>query len=436
MKCSLFSCKSANYYNSSCFPISDDEEFELFFNKINKKKNLHYMFENAVNKIIYKTKKNCETNSDFEQVEKNCKNAYSDKYLDDIDIILKKGKKENMFAKKKIKNKNNDPLFMPPKDNSIFPLKNAKDIIYSNNKSETNIECNSENKTNASKDSIIENFKNVLCNDLNKYIKEILHAINNNDAKSSCIPSISKDKQVSEDKIPKVISKNLNTNIITNNNENEQQLPHNHDERHPNIILDSSLNNLYIENSNSSKGNNVSADYSENAQNKTCQLFKQNLNTNQMFHNENKNYVSHGNISITTEHMNCKKKSVKKTKNENKHTYNNSNKGIGKKYIYYTRGGKIFKKKNPLFKNENVNPYFNKKKDTYQTIKHTYKHNRCYTNESTNFNSNASNYGNIKKERKLNSPHKTLTKKNPNNDFAFSHFQKNANNNILNKFLS
>ncbi|CAD2096352.1 conserved Plasmodium protein, unknown function [Plasmodium vinckei lentum] len=436
MKCSLFSCKNENYYNSSCFPISDDEEFELFFNKINKKKNLHYMFENAVNEIIYKTKENCETNSDFEQVEKNCKNAYSDKYLDDIDIILKKVKKENMFAKKKITNKNNDPIFVPKKDNPIFPLKNAKDIIYSNNKSETNIEYNTENKTNTSKDTIIENFKNVLCNDLNKYIKEILHAINNNNAHASCIPSISKDNKVSEDEIPNANSKNLNNNIITNNNENEQQLPHNHEERHPNIIMDSSLNNLYTKNYNSSKGNNISAGHPENAQGKTSQLFKQNLNTNQMFHNKNKNYVSHGNISITTENMNCKKKSVKTTKNENKRTYNNSNKGIGKKYIYYTRGGKIFKKKNPLFKNENVNPYFNKKKDTYQTIKHTYKYNRCYTNESTNLNSNASNYGSIKKERMLNSPHKTLTKTSPNNDFAFSHFQKNENNNILNKFLS
>ncbi|CDU19152.1 uncharacterized protein PY17X_1146500 [Plasmodium yoelii] len=436
MKCSLFSCKSTNYYNSSCFPISDDEEFDLFFNKINKKKDLHYMFENAVNEIIYKTKKNCEINSDFEQVEKKSKNAYSDQYLDDIDIILKKGKKENMFAKKKIKNKNNDPLFIPKKDSSIFPSENAKNIIYSKNKSETNIEYNSEKKTNTSKDSIIENFKNVLCNDLNKYIKEILHAINNNDEHPSYISIISKDNKISEDNSPNANSKNLNNNILTNNNENAQQLSHNHDEIHPNIIMDSSLNNLYIGDSNSSKGNNVSADHPENVQIKTCQLFKQNLNTNQMFHNKNKNYASHGNISITTENVDCKKKYVKKMKNKNKHTYNNSNKGVEKKYIYYTRGGNLFKKKNPLFKNENVNPYFNKKNDAYQTIKYTYKHNRCYTNESTNLNSNTSNYGNMKKERILNSPHKTLTKTNPNNDFTFSHFQKNANNNILNKFLS
>ncbi|GAB67091.1 hypothetical protein PCYB_111120 [Plasmodium cynomolgi strain B] len=178
MKCSPFPCNSNYYYDAlSNITPSDDEQFEELINKRSRQKNLHYKLEKTINQIIHDTKKNCDVNSDFEQVEKlpnkNCESVYSDDCLDDIDIILKKQKTKNMFSKL---NKNDSPghITLPSKNTKqrIYSLREysqeAKDVggtINGNNDSP---------KVEIPNEEIIENFKNVLCNGLNKYIKDML----------------------------------------------------------------------------------------------------------------------------------------------------------------------------------------------------------------------------------------------------------------------
>ncbi|ANQ09163.1 Uncharacterized protein PCOAH_00031990 [Plasmodium coatneyi] len=178
MKCPPFPCNSNYYYDtlSNVVP-SEDEQFEQLINIRSGQKNVHYKLEKTINQIIHDTKKNCDVNSDFEQVEKlpnrSWESAYSDDCLDDIDIILKKKKTKNMFSKV---NKNDASCHV------TLPSRNTKQRIYSLR------EYSQEEKDvgatiNGKKDNpeaelpneeIIENFKNILCNGLNKYIKDIL----------------------------------------------------------------------------------------------------------------------------------------------------------------------------------------------------------------------------------------------------------------------
>lgn len=115
MKCPSFSCKSKYYHHTSKYNyLSDDDDLNLFLKDTQKKKNFNYLLEKAVNNIIYETKKNCDISSDVEQIEKlNYENVEEseNESLDDIDIILKKSKSENMF----LKNKNNQNIYLPPK---------------------------------------------------------------------------------------------------------------------------------------------------------------------------------------------------------------------------------------------------------------------------------------------------------------------------------
>ncbi|EUD64797.1 hypothetical protein C922_04833 [Plasmodium inui San Antonio 1] len=178
MKCPQFSCNSNYYYDAlSNITPSDDEQFEELINKRSRQKNLHYKLEKTINQIIHDTKKNCHVNSDFEQVEKlpnqNYEYSYSDDCLDDIDIILKKQKTKNMFSKL---NRNDAPGHL------TLPSKRTKQRIYSlreysQEEKEIGGTINGKNvnpEAELPNEGIIENFKNVLCNGLNKYIKDML----------------------------------------------------------------------------------------------------------------------------------------------------------------------------------------------------------------------------------------------------------------------
>ncbi|CAG9477446.1 unnamed protein product [Plasmodium vivax] len=178
MKCPPFPCNSNYYYEALCNAApSDDEQFEELISKRSRKKNLHYKLEKTINQIIHDAKKNCHVNSDFEQVEKlpnqNGEFVYSDDSLDDIDIILKKKKTKNMFSKL---NKKEPPghISLPPKSTKqrIYSLRECNQEVK--NLSGTISGENDSPKVDLPNEEIIENFKNVLCNGLNKYIKDML----------------------------------------------------------------------------------------------------------------------------------------------------------------------------------------------------------------------------------------------------------------------
>ncbi|SOV18356.1 conserved Plasmodium protein, unknown function [Plasmodium gaboni] len=408
MKCSSFSCKSKYYHHTSKYNyLSDDDNLNLFLKDTKKKKNFNYLLENAVNKIIYETKKNCDISSDVEQIEKlNSENMdeSENESLDDIDIILKKSKLENMFLKKK-----NNP-------NIYLPSKNIKHRIYSTNQERNeNVEKKIKNKIIESQnDKIIENFKNVLCNDINQYFKDIFHNLRNNNQSINTplkgnietqnkIIQQKKQYNISNDTIEEIIS-----NTFKNNSNNYNSDIHNNDNSYKNSQDNINIKDMYV------PKNIQPSNYNKTNSNKdrpNIYAKKNNKYTSIHINNNNNN-----NNKPYTQHMNHKKKKKKKKKNSQEKISNHQDNNI------MVTKKKFFEKK----KNIN-NKYF----------LNSYIHNN--TIKSSPLISNFQIDG-ISKDliNSMDNPQNWENSKDNCNeishdDFTFNHFQKNENNNILNK---
>ncbi|SBT36787.1 hypothetical protein POVWA2_033440 [Plasmodium ovale wallikeri] len=425
MRCAPFSCKSNYYYDPSYFPLSDDEEFDLFFSSKNKKNDLNYMLEKAISEIIYSTKDCCDVNSDFEQVEKiekkKKKVLYEDDLLDDIDIILKKSENENMFLKKTEHGIKNDDIILPPK--------NIKKRIYSINEDKEDVES-CKKKTNFCNDKILENFKNVLCNDLNKYFKDIIEGV----------------KKRNE------LYMHNNSNELTDNNISSRKTKHDHS-----IPLNENKNSYkkslhYCLNSNHNTENDSFNGHDVKIMN------TKNLNYKNVNSNEKKKYNNSriGKATFNGGKSIPKKKNSKTcddTINTNaiigynkkdppsKKTYipykRTANKSRSRKSIYFSKRKKLTKE-NLFLLTDGEFMYCKDSCNTYDLRKNISAQNSHYFNESENGLSNVhrTGKGNGLKGLQTTADSKVNFTTSSREDFTFNHFQKNENNDILSKFLS
>ncbi|SBT79462.1 conserved Plasmodium protein, unknown function [Plasmodium malariae] len=337
MLCPLFSCKSKYYYNISNFPRSDNEECEPFFEGKNKNKDFHYIIEKAVNEIIYDTKKSCDVHSDFEQVEKigNKKKEllYSDDCLDDIDIILKKSKTENMFLRKKENNEVSDIL---------LPSKNIKQRIYSINEDKIDIKDNSRKKIeNTLNDNIIENFKNVLCNDLNKYFKDLLEDVK----KGTEMNEINGSNIQKEEHIPSEKKHQHHFNILKKNTTN-CEVPFDNISNCPDTTDITCINSKMLKRVNCKKINCESVTSEENKKFDVAQLFNiSESNGRTHFNKQNTvTYKDNASFDIVAD-LNQDNILLKNTHNNNRRTVNKSR---YKKNFYFSKRKKLTKEKSFL----------------------------------------------------------------------------------------
>ncbi|CAD52812.1 hypothetical protein PFHG_03793 [Plasmodium falciparum HB3] len=417
MKCPSFSCKSKYYHHTSKYNyLSDDDDLNLFLKDTQKKKNFNYLLEKAVNNIIYETKKNCDISSDVEQIEKlNYENVEEseNESLDDIDIILKKSKSENMF----LKNKNNQNIYLPPK--------NIKHRIYSTNQEENqNVEKKKiKNKIIASQndkiiesqnDKIIENFKNVLCNDINQYFKDIFKNLRNNNLSTNTPLNENieiQNKIIQQNKnfnISNETSEEIISNTFKNNSNNYSSIMHNNVNSYNNSEYNISIKDTYVpknlqpSNDNKAKSNT----YRKNKYTK-----KNNKFTSIHLNNNN-----NSNNKLYTHHMNHKKKKKKKKKNSQEKISNHQHDNI------------MDQKKNFFENKKNIhNKYFansyidNNTVKSFQLISNVQIDgiSKDLINSMDNLNNWESSKDNCNET--------------PRDDFTFNHFQKNKNNNILNK---
>ncbi|GAW81565.1 hypothetical protein, conserved [Plasmodium gonderi] len=426
MKCLLFSCNSNYYYDdiSNSLP-SEDEEFEEIINKTSRQKDLHYKLEKTINKIIYDAKKTCAVNSDFEQVEKipnqQCEYIYSDDSLDDIDIILKKNKTKNMFLKSKEKDNQGDIL--------LLPSQNVKQRIYSlgeDNQDTKNIRSinsikNNNQQIDLQNDEIIENFKHVLCNGLNQYIQEMLEKIKKNttmqmtiestelvDMNNSCYKTSEKKSDILDD----VIS-------------NWCDIPYEH------ITTDTNDENI-----NYLKGKELLKDASCKFENQ----INENTSGKNIYHvkslidaNAQRDDTRSRNTNPETFIENVKQ-NKEFTKKMYKHKRNNLSK---RKYKHNTYSAKRKKwtKENPRTLSEKKKVHWS---DTLETCEKRSnvprKYILNYLNKSSVGVSNISaKYTGLKGQQRYNESEISYIT-DSSEDFTFKHFQKNENNDILNKF--
>ncbi|CRG94051.1 conserved Plasmodium protein, unknown function [Plasmodium gallinaceum] len=404
MKSHLFSCNSRYYYDILNITLSDDEEFERFLDT-NKKNELYYFFEKAVNKIIIDTKKSCDISSDFEEVEKleYKKNEVVDSdCIDDIDIILQKSKCKNMFLKKY---KNDNIIKLPPKS--------IKQRIYSVNQEKAEMKHNKRDQN--KNDKIIENFKNVLCNDLNKYFKDILENVKkNNETHNQSNNYIKNAIHTLNDSIKinsiNALKDNIKDCVINCNNN-----------KHINYFFKDNTKNLNY--------NNIYANeniYDDNGIIKVDRCERNGYINKKNFKENNYNI----NLDTNTKHNQnnvLKKKTYKKRKTSKK-----------KKSVKNFH----FSKKKVSTKENKFNPYhFN----NFYSLKNS-KPKNILTNNQNIETLNCSNISlnqlicnndklNIFKNLRNSVEAKDSSCGNSNEDFTFNHFQKNANNNILNKLL-
>ncbi|CAC9699295.1 conserved Plasmodium protein, unknown function [Plasmodium sp. DRC-Itaito] len=412
MKCPSFSCKSKYYHHTSKYNyLSDDDDLNLFLKDTKKKKNFNYLLEKAVNNIIYETKKNCDISSDVEQIEKlNYENmdVSENESLDDIDIILKKSKLENMFLKKN----NNQNIYLPPK--------NIKHRIYSTNQeANKNVEKKIKNKIIESQnDKIIENFKNVLCNDINQYFKDIFKNIRNNNQSINTplnenIETQNKIIQQNENfNISNETSEEIISNIFKNNSNNYSSVMHNNDNSHKyseyniNIKDTYSPKNIQPYNDNKKKTNKYRKNKYTKKNNKFTSIHI-NKNNNNNINNNNKLY---------TYHMNHKKKKKKKKKNSQE------------KFSHHPHDNIMVQKKNFFENKKNINNrYFSNSYIDNNTVKSSHLISNVQiggiSKDLINSMDNLQNWESSKDNCNETSR----------DDFTFNHFQKNENNNILNK---
>ncbi|SOV82318.1 conserved Plasmodium protein, unknown function [Plasmodium reichenowi] len=408
MKCPSFSCKSKYYHHTSKYNyLSDDDDLNLFLKDTHKKKNFNYLLEKAVNNIIYETKKNCDISSDVEQIEKlNYENVEEseNESLDDIDIILKKSKSENMF----LKNKNNQNIYLPPK--------NIKHRIYSTNQEQNeHVEKKIKNKIIASQnDKIIENFKNVLCNDINQYFKDIFKnlRINNQSTNTPLNENIETQNKIIQDNknfnISNETSEEIISNTFKNNSNHYSSIMHNNVNSYNNSEYNINIKDIYVtkniqpSNDNKTKSNK----YRKNKYTKK----------NNKFTSIHVNNNNNSNNKLYTHHMNHKKKKKKKKKNSQEKISNHQHDNI------------MVQKKNFFENKKNINnKYFSNSYIDNNTVKSS----QLISNVQIDGISEdlINSMDNIKNwESSIDNCNETSR-----DDFTFNHFQKNKNNNILNK---
>ncbi|KAI4837041.1 hypothetical protein MKS88_003508 [Plasmodium brasilianum] len=429
MLCPLFSCKSKYYYNISNFPPSDNEECEPFFEGKNKNKDFHYIIEKAVNEIIYDTKKSCDVHSDFEQVEKignkKKEHLYSDDCLDDIDIILKKSKTENMFLRKKENNEVSDIL---------LPSKNIKQRIYSINEDKIDIKDNSRKKIeNTLNDNIIENFKNVLCNDLNKYFKDILEDVK----KGTEMNEINGSNIQKEEHIPSEKKLQHHFNILKKNTTN-CEVPFDNISNCTDTTDITCINSKMLKRVNYKKINCESVTSEENKKFDVAQLFNISESDGRTHFNKQNTvtYKDNASFDIVVD-LNQDNILLKNTHNNNRRTVNKSR---YKKNFYFSKRKKLTKEKSFLLskKSKLYNKDYHKTDDMRSSMPKKKQPYLCKSHrEIVNSMGNVTSSGNLSA---LRNSHMSLESKSnfctsPTEDFVFSHFQKNANNNIINKLL-
>ncbi|CAA9988848.1 conserved Plasmodium protein, unknown function [Plasmodium knowlesi strain H] len=426
MKCVPFPCNSDYYYDAlSNVVLSDDEQFEDLINKRCAKKNVHHNLEKKINQIIHDTKKNCDINSDFEQVEKlpnpNCESAYSDDdCLDDIDIILKKKKTKNMFSRV---NKN-DIL-----GHITLPSKNTKQRIYSlreYSQEEKNVtgtinERNDNPQVDLPNEEIIEKLKNVLCNGLNKYIKDMLKE----EKQDSPCKVTYKVNDCTNKNNSYYKTSDKNRDIFKEECANRCEAPR---ECNPNMRRENSLKssngkflNRKNENTHGTKIHNTEQTFEV----KTHGSDKPSRNPSSVIHNK-KEYATP--TSATKRNTNWRKKNCK-------HKCANRNKSKYTKNIYpskrkkWTNENSLSLNKNKTFRWEGNIEMYDKRMNSPKG--HLKRHSINSPIRISNSNAKLS---------ALEQQHTYTTSKmnctsDPIEDFVFSHFQKNANNdNLVGKF--
>ncbi|CRG85357.1 conserved Plasmodium protein, unknown function [Plasmodium relictum] len=412
MKYPLFSCKSNYYYDILNLTLSEDEEFENFLDCRNKKTELHCLFEKAVNKIIINTKKSCDINSDFEEIEKieNKKNeALDSDHLDDIDIFLKKNKCENVFLKKY---KNNEDIILPPK--------NIKQRIYSLNEED---EIKNNKRDHYQNDKIIENFKNVLCNDLNKYFKDILENVKkNNEIHNQDNDNTNSDMYILSDDYSNINNRDALKDDTKNCNVSNNCIIKCSNGKNINYFSKENLKDLSYNNINS----NINI-YNGN------ETLKNDTNKKKR-HTNKKNIMVYNSANNSNENIECNQNDLSKEK-----AYKKSRK-IARKLL--TKRNFHFSKKKLLNKENqfnlcNFNNFYNLKNNKPKKImvnsqnKETLNYSNISINQLICDNNKSNSFDNSKSYVKI----KDSSNVGSNEDFTFNHFQKNANNNILNKLL-
>ncbi|KJP87987.1 hypothetical protein AK88_02421 [Plasmodium fragile] len=425
MKCLPFPCNSNYYYDAlSNIVPSDDEQLEELINKRSRQKNVYYKLEKTINQIIHDTKKHSDVNSDFEQVEKlpnqNCESIYSDDCLDDIDIILKKKKTKNMFSRL---NKNDAPghISLPSKNTKqrIYSLRQysqeAKDVGGTINDQKHNPEVELPNE------EIIENFKNVLCNGLNKYIKDMFQ-----EAKQD---SPTKETYESND-YANMNSSYYKTSHTKNDVFNEEsanrcEAP---PEDNPNLSGENSLKYSSFELLNQKNENTH-----ERKTYDTEQTFQ--VNTRRSDKPSTTACPGTRNKNVYATQAAVTKKDTKLQKKNYRHKWTNMNRSKYTKNIYFSKRKK-WKNENPLSLNEMKTVRWKDTTEMYDkraNVPMGYLERHSIKSSGGISNTNAKRPA-LKQQHTYNASRTNCTSSSS-EDFLFSHFQKNANNdNLVGKF--